>query len=143
MLLFLITFTILANQLQAQRGHGAGHSAAKTKVFLKNHPNRRVVVRSRHRPSKVVVFHPYWAPKKAYNRRWIFFPKHNLYWDNWRQMYVYKNGGVWVSNATLPSNIVNLKIDDEKSYELNEPEDELDDVYESNSVHQTEYKLGE
>ncbi len=141
MLLFFITFTLLTHQLEAQRGHSAGHSAVKTKVIVKNKPHRRVVVRSRYRPSKLLVFHPYWAPQKAYNRRWIFFPKLNLYWDNWRQMYAYKNGTIWIMNATLPSYIENKNILDEKSYELKELEDEVDDVYEINDLHKTEYKI--
>ncbi|HRG01623.1 MAG TPA: hypothetical protein PKZ75_10925 [Bacteroidia bacterium] len=144
----LCSLTISPNQLLAQRGHGGhgGHGGGhhphvKAKIVGKQHPNGRVVVvKSRYRPAKLVVFHPVWGPKRAFNRRWVFFPKHNFYWDNWRQMYVYRNGTVWVVNATPPPTVVNINIDNEKHYELKETDDDVDDVYQTNNVHQTEYK---
>jgi hypothetical protein len=48
-------------------------STVKGKAVRKQHPHHRVIVRSRYRPAKIVVFHPHWAPKRAYNRRWVFF----------------------------------------------------------------------
>jgi len=139
----LIVLAVLAanpNQLLAQRGRGGNHPHVKGKAVRKQHPHHRVIVRSRYRPAKIVVFHPHWAPKRAYNRRWVFFPRYNFYWDNWRQMYVYRNGTVWIVNAPPPPTVVNINIDNEKQYELKEIEDDVDDVYQTNETHQTEYK---
>jgi hypothetical protein len=36
--------------------------------------------------------------------------------------------------------VVNINIDNEKHYELKEIEDDVDDVYQTNETHQTEYK---
>jgi hypothetical protein len=139
----LIVFGVLivnSNNIFAQRGRGGNHPHVKGKVVRKQHSQHRVIVKSRYRPAKVVVFHPYWAPKRAYNRRWVFFPRYNFYWDNWRQMYVYRKGTVWIVNATPPPTVVNINIDTEKQYELKEIEDDVDDVYQTNEIHQAEYK---
>jgi hypothetical protein len=123
----------------AQRGgHGHGHGGHPG-----HHPHagKKVVVvkRSVYRPAKVVVFHPVWRPKYAYNRRWVYFPKYNLYWDNWRNHYYFYNGTVWVSQAAVPPVIVNVNLENEKQYELKENEDDADDIAASNEQHKTEY----
>ncbi|MEO6303554.1 MAG: hypothetical protein ABIP51_10300, partial [Bacteroidia bacterium] len=74
---------------------------------------------------------PHWRPNYAYNRRWVFFPKYNLYWDNWRNHYVYLNGVVWVSQPTPPPVIVNVNLADEPNQELSEDKDDVDDVYQT------------
>jgi hypothetical protein len=50
------------------------------------------------------------------------------------------NGPVWVFNATPPPVIVNVNLDKEPNYELKENEDDIDDVYRTNSDHQKEFK---
>ena len=118
-----------------------GHPHAKAKVaVVHHHPNGKVVVRSHYRPKKMIVFHPVWGPKRSYNRRWVYFPRHNFYWDNWRQVYVYRSGNVWIYKPTPPPVVVNINIESEKHYELKENEDDIDDVYNTNDSHQTEYK---
>ena len=102
--------------------------------------NKVVVVKSRYRPVKIGYYHPYWQPKYNYNRRWIYFPRYNFYWDNWRQVYVYQNKTIWVINTTPPPTVVNITIENEKHYELKENEDDTDDVYSTNETHKTEYK---
>jgi hypothetical protein len=94
-----------------------------------NHHNRKNVKRSVYRPTTIVVYHPNWAPKRNYNRRWVYFPGHNFYWDNWRQIYVYRNGNVWISNPNPPSFIININLGAEKHYELKEDDDDTDDIY--------------
>ena len=124
----------LAQRVGNHRNRGGG-------VVIQNnrHPNK-VIVRSMYRPNKIVVFHPYWGMKKNFNRRWVYFPRYNFYWDNWRNCYMYRNGTVWITNTTPPPVIVNINIDNEKHYELKENDDDVDDVYKTNDSHQTEYK---
>ena len=116
-----------------------GHHGGKGKGHH-HHPGKRVVKRSIYRPAKIVVYHPHWCAKRAYNRRWVYFPKYNFYWDNWRNHYVFMNGAVWVTNPSPPPTVVNITIENEKSVELKEDDDDTDDVYQSNDNHKTEYK---
>lgn len=122
-------------------GQGGNHKNRGGGVVIQNnrHPNK-VIVRSMYRPNKIGVFHPYWGMKKNFNRRWVYFPRYNFYWDNWRNCYMYRNGTVWITNTTPPPVIVNINIDNEKHYELKENDDDVDDVYKTNDSHQTEYK---
>lgn len=122
------------------KGHGHGHPHAKVVVKKPHHAKKVVVVRSKYRPHNVVVFHPYWAPAKSCHRRWVFFPGHNFYWDNWRNVYFFWNGTIWVSQPKPPAVIVNINLEKEKHYELKETEDDLDDIYQLNKSHKTEYK---
>jgi hypothetical protein len=127
-----ISFMSLSSTLAAQKGRGHGghhHPHAKKAVVVK---------RSVYRPAKVVVFHPVWRPKYAYYRRWVFFPKYNLYWDNWRNHYVFWNGTVWLSQPTAPPVIVNVNLENEKSKELKEDDDDVDDIYKDNEIHKKE-----
>jgi hypothetical protein len=107
----------------------------------RRHPRRTVVItRSPYRPAKIVVYHPYWHPAYAYHRRWVYFPHYNIYWDNWRNHYVFWNGAMWISQATAPPVVVNVNLDKEKNVELKEDEDDLDDIYKSNDAHKTSNK---
>src|SRR4051812_18743770 len=113
--LIMLSFIAFSSTLAAQKGNHARP--------YKHHPHGRnvvVVKRSKYRPAKVVVYHPVWRPKYAYYRRWVFFPKYNLYWDNWRNHYVFWNGTVWLSQPTAPPVIVNVNLENEKSKELKE-----------------------
>lgn len=146
----VILGTISIGFAQKGRGHGQGNhphgQAKRNKVMVKQNNashNQRVFVRSPYRPAKIVVYHPHWRPNYGYHRRWVYFPHYNLYWDNWRQGYYYMNGPVWVFNATPPPVIVNVNLDKETNYELKENEDDIDDVYKTNSDHQKEFKKGE
>jgi hypothetical protein len=135
--LLVLSFISFSSQLAAQKGHKHGHP------HKHHHPGAKkavVVKRSPYRPAKVVVFHPVWRPKYAYSRRWVFFPKYNLYWDNWRNHYVFWNGTIWLSQPTAPAVIVNVNLENEKSKELKEDEDDVDDIYKDNSSHKEEIK---
>jgi len=131
----LLTFVFLSSLSYAQRGHGrgGGHGNGHRK-------GRAVAHRSHYRPANIVVYHPHWRPAYDYHRRWVYFPRHNMYWDNWRNHYVYVNEGVWVSRPTAPVTVVNINLDTEKSTELREDEDDNDDIYKSNDNHKTQYK---
>jgi hypothetical protein len=133
MALFILLF--LSAEADAQR------VVVKEKHGRRHHRHQRVVVkRSPYRPAKVVVYHPYWRPHYAYHRRWVYFPHYNLYWDNWRNHYVFWNGTLWISQAAVPPVIVNVNLDKERSVELKEEEDDVDDVYTTNEAHKTEIK---
>lgn len=141
MLPFVIGFILLGTfNLNAQKKGAHPHPHPHPHPHGKAHHNKVVVKKSIYRPAKVVVYHPYWGPKRHIYRRWVYFPKYNLYWDNWRNHYVFWNGSVWFSQATPPPVIVNINLDKEKHYELKEDEDDIDDVYKTNDTHKSEYK---
>ncbi|MCC6370425.1 MAG: hypothetical protein IT236_05405 [Bacteroidia bacterium] len=134
-LLILAIGILFTGSIFAQRGHG-GHGR-------KHHPHRGKVVvvhRSPYRPHKVIVYHPHWRPAYTCNRRWVYFPRHNFYWDNWRNHYVFWNGVAWVSQSNAPATIVNINLSNEPTKELKEDDDDVDDIYKSNDQHKTEYK---
>lgn len=124
-----IYFSFALNIAFAQRGHHQknGHHGRPNKVV--------VVKRSKYRPHKARIFHPHWGPNYAYRNRWIFFPKYNLYWDNWRNEYVYINNGLWISRPVAPPIILNINLDKEEQNELDSNNDDIDDVYHYNNQH--------
>ena len=50
------------------------------------------------------------------------------------------NGTVWISQAAVPATLANVDMEKEKTVELKEDEDDVDDIYASNDKHKTEYK---
>jgi hypothetical protein len=138
-LLFTLLLVVSAAlTVSAQKG---GKRHAHAHVHKGPRGNKVVVVkRSPYRPRKVVVYHPVWAPKVTIHRRWVFFPKYNMYWDNWRNCYVFWNAGVWVTQASAPPVVVNVNLENEKHYVLKEEEEDIDDVYKNNDGHKQEYK---
>lgn len=145
--LFLLSFLLFGTLNGFSQKGGKGGKSGKGghhhggKVAHHPHGHGKVVVKkSIYRPAKVVVYHPHWCPKRAYNRRWVYFPRHNFYWDNWRNHYVFWNGTVWINNPSPPPAVVNINIENEKHYELKDNEDDEDDVYKTNDSHKTEYK---
>jgi hypothetical protein len=103
---------------------------------------KRVVVvkRSRYRPKRLVAFRPAWHPRWTCQRRWVYFPKQNFYWDNWRNHYVFNSGTVWISQTNPPSSATNVNLAEEKFYELDESDDDNDDIAMANARHQEKYK---
>lgn len=138
----ITVFLFGSNNLLAQRrggGHGGGHGHGRGPVH--RHAGPKVIVKpSPFRPAKVVVYRPVWGPKYYIHRRWVYFPKYNIYWDNWRNHYVFWNGSIWFSQPSPPPVIVNINLENEKHYELKEADDDTDDVYKGNDTHKTEYK---
>lgn len=130
-IVFTLLFCFFGSEIYAQRHpRRGGHRHGKVVV----------VKRSPYRPAKVIVYHPYWRPAYTYHRRWVFFPRYNFYWDNWRNHYVFWNGSVWISQPAAPPVIVNVNLENEKSVELPDNEEDEDDVYKSNETHKSEYK---
>lgn len=138
---FTISIFLTTTQMIAQkRGHGGSVGHGGHGGHHQGGGRNKVVVRSPFRPNKVVVYHPYWHKNYAYNRRWVYFPKYNLYWDNWRNHYVFWNGAIWLSQPTAPPIIINVNLDKEKNVELKENADDVDDVYKDNNKHKEEIK---
>lgn len=141
-LVLLVTIVLLGTVnsfAQRTRGGNNGNHQNGSRHAYKNRPAgerkmrpARVVVRSPYRPAKVVVYYPHWRPHYGYHRRWVYFPRYNFYWDNWRQGYYYMNGPTWVFNTTPPPVIVNVNLEKETNYELKESQDDVDDVYRTN-----------
>jgi hypothetical protein len=86
------------------------------------------------------VYHPVWGPRNAFHHRWVFFPRYNFYWDNWRNMYVYRSNNLWVTSVSAPPIVVNVNLESEHQYELREDWDDNDDVYYNNDEHLKVYK---
>jgi hypothetical protein len=138
-ILFLLLFTASASEIYSQR-HGGGNRGARHAGHHARHNKVVVVKRSPYRPRTIVAYHPYWQPGFTYRRRWIYFPRYNFYWDNWRNHYLFWNGTIWISQPAPPPVVVNVNLEKEKKDELKESEDDIDDVYKLNDQHKTEYK---
>src|SRR4051812_15583965 len=114
--LFFSFILVLSLSVQGQRGHGNSNRHG-------HHPGRhayhsRVVVRSSYRPAAMVVYHPYWRPAYTCHRRWVYFPARNMYWDNWRNHYVFWNGTVWISQSAPPAGISEKQLEKDTAREL-------------------------
>lgn len=135
---FLLVFSLLLQVAVAQRGGGHGHHGNGRPVkVVHQHPKKVVVVhRSPYRPRTVVVYHPGWGPNYAYNRRWVYFPRRNMYWDNWRNHWVFFNGTIWISQPACPPGVREQELKNDRQHELSEDNDDVDDVYKNNAVHQ-------
>lgn len=118
-----LVFTTLTAQTTFAQHHKKGHP------HHKHHPHKPHP-RSKYHPAKVVVYAPVWAHHKKYNRRWVYFPKHKCYWDNWRNVYVYKVDGNWTTSPNKPKTIEAVNLEDE-AVELNDVEDDDDEIYKS------------
>lgn len=149
-LIGILLLTIGSTFMYSQQPRGNGHAnagrkhinkpAKKIVVHPAHHPNKVIVYKSKYRPVKIVTYRPVWRPAYTYHRRWVYFPRYNFYWDNWRNGYYYLNGAAWIYSVNPPPAVVNINISNEKNYELKEDEDDVDDVYNTNSNHQEVYK---
>lgn len=135
MFAIMLSIIMVAPNAFAQR-----NERSNQKKHIVHKRNKKVVVRrSVYRPKVLVVHHPIWSPKRAFNRRWVFFPHYNLYWDNWRNIWVYRQKTVWVTTVVRPAFIEKVNLENEKAVELKENEDDIDDVYYSNEAHMRDY----
>lgn len=111
---------------------------AKNKV---NPSYETIVVKKHNRWVKRVAYHPSWDPTRVYYHRWVYFPKHNFYWDNKRQVYVYRDGVRWLMAPTLPAMYVNVTLEKEKCVELTQVDDYTEKVYDKNDEHRKTFKV--
>ena len=114
----------------------------KVVVVKEKHQKGKVVVvkNNKHHVGKVKVYHPRWAPRANFKHRWVYFPHHNFYWDNFRNVYVVRTGTIWVASETAPKELEKVDLSKEKSVELSEENDTLSTIQDKNNEHQTEYK---
>lgn len=117
--------------LMAAPGSAFAQSPQRTKPMTK----AVVIKHQKSHSTRVVVYHPYWAPRNSFYRRWVYFPGHNIYWDNLRGLYVYRDGAVWVTSVSVPAVIANVVLSKEKHFELPEENDGIDEVYQRNQQH--------
>ena len=117
---------------------------AQSKVVVreKHQGNKVVVVKNKnHHVRKAVVYHPRWAPRASFKHRWVYFPRHNFYWDNFRNVYVIRTGTIWVTSETAPKEVEKVDLSKEKQIELGEENDSQESIQDKNDEHQTEYKV--
>lgn len=127
----LILFICCTLLFSANYSTAQNHPHHSKHVNAKKH-NRKVVKRSKFRPNKAVIYHPNWAPHRNIKNRWVYFPKHHLYWDNWRNLFFYKHNNKWISNSNLPPHLKSIKLDNEEFQELDSDDEDNDDIYMSN-----------
>ena len=123
---------------------GLTNAIAQNKVVVKekHQRNKVVVVKNKnHHVRKAVVYHPHWAPRVSYSHRWVYFPRHNFYWDNLRSVYVIRTGTVWVTSTVVPKEIEKVDLAKEKKIELSVESDSQDSIQDKNTEHQKEYKV--
>ncbi len=142
-LILILVMSSFVNTYAQGRGGGRGYHRGGARVGVRNNNgwrrNNEFIVRSPYRPGRIGVYYPVWRPAYAYHRRWVYFPRYNFYWDNWRQGYYYRSGPVWMFNTSPPPAVININIQNEKNYELKEKDDDVDDVYKTNNTHKTEF----
>lgn len=117
-----------------------------------NRPNQRNYYNDRYRNSRVKVvrerrqdrenlyFRPQWHPRHDFERRWVYFPKYNMYWDNYRGVYVYNSNGRWVTYKKTPRFILNVNLAQEKFFELGFEFDSRGDAFRLNAQHRSRFK---
>lgn len=121
---------------------GLANALAQSKVIVKEKaPRGKVVVvkNKNHHFRKAKVYHPHWAPKLSFRHRWVYFPRYNFYWDNFRNIYVIRTGTIWVTSETAPKEVEKLDLSKEKSIELSEENDTQESIQDKNGEHQKEY----
>lgn len=110
--------------------------------YDEGHRGCRVVeVREEYRPRKGRCYHPKWHPRRDFERRWVYFPRYNMYWDNYRGVYVYNSYGRWVAEPEPPRIAVNVNLAAERFVELGIDLDARSDAFTLNSSHRIVFKL--
>ena len=142
-------------------GHSQGHM--KNQGHPQRHPHQGVAVQGRqkatyhnrtvrhtppgqvrahygtpHHPiyrRRVVTYHPVWSPTVVYERRWVFCPRYNFYWDNYNNVYVYRSGGIWITSYEHP---VYVDLSRQRYYEIQDG-DAIDVIHRHNRTHMRLY----
>ncbi|MCC6838037.1 MAG: hypothetical protein IT234_05810 [Bacteroidia bacterium] len=94
----------------AQKGHGhkGNHQSKSVKHGIHHHSSNGIMY---YQPVKVKrKGPPSWAPANGYRHRYIFFPEHKCYYDNFNGIYIYRKGSIWVTSYQTPSFIFNISI---------------------------------
>jgi len=127
----------------ANRGQQGKHVRNRTSYGSGNgyQKNKRYYRKSSYRPKYFHNYRPIWAHHQNYNRRWIYFPQQNFYYDNWRQVYFFKSNNIWRMNVSLPASFIRVNLEDQRHYELTDEDDEMDRIYIDNNKHFTLFDL--
>lgn len=130
--IILVTFSLALNEVFAQN---------KPVVLKEKNPNDNfILVRKKHGiVRRKVQYHPTWAPKISFTNRWVYFPRYNFYWDNYRNVYVYWSGKVWIAKSLAPKETESVDLSLESKVELCEENDKLDSIQIYNENHQNNF----
>lgn len=77
----------------------------------------------------VSQYRPYWASSYDFVRRWVFFPRLNIYWDNYSNMFVYLHHNRWTVSNRLPRVFVSVDLLSEPLFEVEEDYDSEDGYF--------------
>ncbi len=135
-----------------QRGNQKEKKEKKEGKEFKNRSNGKNYNNDRYRNNRVVVVHerrhgkearyyrPQWNPRHDFERRWVYFPRYNMYWDNYRGVYVYNTNGRWESYQEPPRAAIRVNLALEKFVELGFEFDSRSDAFSLNVRHRTVYR---
>lgn len=74
-------------------------------------------------------YRPYWSSEYDFVRRWVFFPRLNIYWDNYSNVFVYMHHNRWRISTRLPGLYFNIDLLNEPLFEVEENYDSEDGYY--------------
>jgi hypothetical protein len=74
-------------------------------------------------------YRPYWSSEYDFVRRWVFFPRLNIYWDNYSSVFVYMRHNNWKISSRLPGIYVDIDLLSEPLFEVEENYDSEDGYY--------------
>ena len=126
---FFLTFLVLISCFDV---NGQGRRLGR---HGRDHDDRhyRNYQRSQYHPYRVQHYRPNWAPTRYYQSRWVYFPRYNFYWDNWRSVYWFRNNSLWYMNVNRPPLIINVNLENERNYELDKGRDDHDSAFQNNA----------
>ena len=119
--------------------HGNPHR--KDYYYHDDGKRRGRVVEVYEKPSRCKHYRPKWHPHHDFARRWVYFPRYNMYWDNSRDVYVYNSYGRWVAEPEPPRIAINVNLSSERFVELGVELDARSDAFELNSRHRIAFKF--
>jgi len=100
-----------------------------------------VAVRKGPKSSMSRHYRPKWHPRHQFERRWVYFPRYNMYWDNYREVYVYSHYGRWVAYPEPPRIAINADLTSERFFELGVELDTRNDVFSLNARHRVVFSF--
>lgn len=74
-------------------------------------------------------YRPYWSDEYDFVRRWVFFPRLNIYWDNYSNVFVYMHNNRWRISTRLPGFYLHVDLLNEPLFEVEENYDSEDGYY--------------
>ncbi len=132
--LLVIVFSLIAfNKSASSQGNRNNERRSNGKVV--------VVKNKKHHFRKARVYHPHWAPRVRFRHRWVYFLRYNFCWDNFRNVYVYRTGTIWVTSTNAPQEAEKVDLSLVKKVELNENNDSKDAIQNNNDEHKSVYKV--